>query len=78
MVSLQAIHIFFPRLKILIASLLRTSLLANLNELLESTVDGRADVGDVLIELDGGNSTLADAFGGELKLLLGGQYHPFL
>ena len=35
-------------------------LFCKLDELLESTVDGRADIGHVLVELDGGNSTLAD------------------
>ena len=41
----------------------------DLDHLLESTVDGRADVGDILPEVDGGNSALADALGGELELL---------
>ena len=40
-----------------------------LDELLESVVDGRADVGHALPEVDGGNSTLGDTLGGELELL---------
>lgn len=40
-----------------------------LDELLESTVDGRTDVGNVFVEINGCNSTLADALGGELELL---------
>lgn len=40
-----------------------------LNELLESPVDGRADVGNVLPEVDGGNGALGNALGGELELL---------
>lgn len=40
-----------------------------LNELLESTVDGGSDVGDVLPEVDGEESALGDALGGELELL---------
>jgi hypothetical protein len=39
------------------------------DELLEGTVDGRADVWYVLVEFDSGNSTLADALGSELKFL---------
>lgn len=41
----------------------------NLNELLESTVDGGSDVGDILPEVDGEESALGDALGGELELL---------
>ena len=40
-----------------------------LDELLESPVDGRADVGDVLPEVNGGDGTLGDALGSELELL---------
>jgi hypothetical protein len=40
-----------------------------LDELLESAVDRRADVRNVLVELDGRNSTLANTLWGELKLL---------
>ena len=40
-----------------------------LDHLLESTVDGGADVRHVLPEVDGGNSALADALGGELEFL---------
>jgi hypothetical protein len=40
-----------------------------LDELLESAVDRRTDVRNVLVELDGRNSTLANALWGELKLL---------
>jgi hypothetical protein len=40
-----------------------------LDDLLESTVDGRADVGDLLPEIDRGNSPLGDTLGGELELL---------
>lgn len=45
-------------------------LFCKLDELLESTVDGRADIGHVLVELDGGNSTLADTLWGEFELLV--------
>jgi hypothetical protein len=41
----------------------------NLNELLESTVDRGSNVGDVLPEVDGEESALGDALGGELELL---------
>jgi hypothetical protein len=41
----------------------------SLNELLESPVDGRADVGHILPEVNGGNGALGDALGGELELL---------
>lgn len=41
----------------------------NLDELLESTVDGGSNVGDVLPEVDGEESALGDALGGELELL---------
>lgn len=40
-----------------------------LDELLESTVDGRTDVGDILVEVYGGNSTFADALRSEFELL---------
>jgi hypothetical protein len=40
-----------------------------LDKLLESAVDRRADVRNVLVELNGRNSTLANALWGELKLL---------
>jgi hypothetical protein len=40
-----------------------------LDELLESTVDGGSDVGDILPEVDGEKSTLGDALGSELELL---------
>lgn len=40
-----------------------------LDELLEGTVDWRADVGDILPEIDSGNRTLGDTLWGELKLL---------
>ena len=43
--------------------------LAILDELLESTVDGRAEVRHALIEIDSGNSTLGDALRSELELL---------
>ncbi len=39
-----------------------------LDQLLESTVDGRADF-DALVELDGFDSALADAFGCEFEFL---------
>lgn len=39
-----------------------------LDDLLESTVDGGSD-SVALVEIDGCDSTLADAFGGELELL---------
>ena len=45
-------------------------LLSALNELLERTVEGRADVRNVLPEVDGSKSPLGDALGGELELLL--------
>lgn len=41
----------------------------SLDELLEGTVDGRADVRDVLPEVNGEESALGDALGGELELL---------
>ena len=40
-----------------------------LDELLESSVDGRSDVGNGLPELDGGERALGDTLGGELELL---------
>lgn len=40
-----------------------------LDDLLESTVDGRADVGDLLPEVNRSKSTLGDTLGGELELL---------
>jgi hypothetical protein len=40
-----------------------------LNELLESPVERRADVGNALPKLNSGNSSLGDALGGELELL---------
>jgi hypothetical protein len=40
-----------------------------LDELLEGTVDRRADVRDALPEINSGNSTLADSFRGKLELL---------
>lgn len=40
-----------------------------LDDLLESTVDGRSDIGDLLPEVNGGDSALGDALGGELELL---------
>ena len=43
--------------------------LPSLDHLLESTVQGRADVGDVLPEVDRGQGALGDALGGELELL---------
>lgn len=39
-----------------------------LDELLEGTVDWGADV-VALVEVDGGDGTLGDAFGGELEFL---------
>jgi hypothetical protein len=41
-----------------------------LDDLLESAVDGRADVGHILPEVDGGGRALGNALGGELELLL--------
>ena len=41
----------------------------SLEQLLESTVEWGADVGDVLPEIDGGDGALGDAFWGELELL---------
>ena len=41
-----------------------------LDELLESAVDGRPDVGHILPEVDGGDRALGNALGGELELLL--------
>lgn len=41
-----------------------------LDDLLESTVDRRTDVGDVLPELNSGHGPLGDALGGEFELLL--------
>ena len=41
----------------------------SLDDLLESAVDGRPDVGDVLPEVDGGHCALGNALRGELKLL---------
>jgi hypothetical protein len=40
-----------------------------LDDLLERAVEGGADVGDILPEVDGGNGTLSDTLGGELELL---------
>lgn len=40
-----------------------------LDELLESPVNGRADVGNILPEINGSNSTLCNTFRSELKLL---------
>jgi hypothetical protein len=40
-----------------------------LDDLLEGTVDGRAEVRDALVEVNSGNSTLADALRSELELL---------
>jgi hypothetical protein len=40
-----------------------------LDDLLEGTVDGRTEVGDALVEVNSGNSTLADALRSELELL---------
>lgn len=40
-----------------------------LDNLLEGTVDGRAEVRDALVEVNSGNSTLADALRSELELL---------
>ena len=40
----------------------------HLQNLLEGTVDGRAH-GRALVEVDGGQSALADALGGELEFL---------
>jgi len=42
----------------------------SLDELLESAVDRRADVGDVFPEVNCGNSTLADTFWGEFEFLV--------
>jgi hypothetical protein len=41
----------------------------NLDELLESTVDGGSNVGNVLPEVDGEESALGNALGGEFELL---------
>lgn len=46
-----------------------TAILLYLDDLLERTVDGRAHVGDVLPEVDGGLGALGNALGGELELL---------
>lgn len=43
---------------------------AHLDELLESTVERRADVGNFLPEVDRGDSALGDALRGELELLV--------
>jgi hypothetical protein len=43
--------------------------LGNLNELLESTVDRRADVWDIFPEVNGSNSTLGNSLRSELELL---------
>ena len=40
----------------------------HLDQLLEGAVDGRADLG-ALVEVDGGDGALADAFGGEFEFL---------
>jgi hypothetical protein len=40
----------------------------NLDNLLESTVDGRARL-DTLVKVDGGKGALADALGGDLEFL---------
>ena len=39
-----------------------------LDQLLEGAVDGRADL-NALVEVDGGDGALADAFGGEFEFL---------
>ena len=46
--------------------IVRTGLL---NQLLESAVDGRANVGNVLPEVDSGDRAFGDALRGELELL---------
>ena len=51
--------------------------LFRLDELLERAVEGRADVGDVLPEVDGGEGPLGDTLGGELELLLDGLTHGY-
>jgi hypothetical protein len=43
----------------------------NLDKLLESAVNRRADVRDILPEVHGGDSALGDALWGELELLYG-------
>lgn len=48
--------------------------MCSLDELLESTVDRRADVRDVLPEVNGGNCALGDTLRSELELLQRGQY----
>ena len=40
-----------------------------LDELLERTVDGGADVGDALPEVNSGNGTIGNALGSELEFL---------
>jgi hypothetical protein len=47
---------------------------SHLDELLESSVERRADVGDVLPEIDSGKSALRYSFRGEFKLLQWCQY----
>jgi len=44
-----------------------------LDDLLESAVDGRANVGNVLPEVDGGQRALGNTLRGELELLLSQQ-----
>lgn len=41
----------------------------DLDQLLESTVDRRTNVRDILVEVNSRNSALADSLGGEFKLL---------
>ena len=45
--------------------------LLSLDELLECAVERRADVRDILPEVDGGESPLRDTRGGEFEFLLG-------
>ena len=49
----------------------RRNLSAHLDKLLESPVDRRADVRNVLPEIDSGNSALGDSFWCEFELLRG-------
>ena len=49
--------------------------ITHLQDLLESTVDGRPH-GLALVEIDGGQGTLADAFGSELEFLPGISIQP--
>jgi hypothetical protein len=67
----RKMSIFLVYLNAIYASLLpnETAFIPDLDELLESTVNGGTKVWNTLVEVDSGDGTLRNAFRGEFKLL---------